>query len=82
LFPALSIINKAAMNKEHVSLLYVGAFLRCMPRSGIAGSSSRTIWYFHYHELITLKTVMLEIWFWRWHGDQSLVNFYIVTTLV
>ena len=32
------------MNRvEHVSLLYVGAFFRYMPRSGIAGFSGRTI---------------------------------------
>jgi len=40
LFPAFAIINKAAMNiVEHVSLLYVGASFRCMPKRGIAGSS-------------------------------------------
>ena len=39
-FWLLAIINKAAMNMvEHVTLLYVGASLGYMPRSGIAGSS-------------------------------------------
>jgi len=39
-FQLLAIINKAAMNiVEHVSLLYAGASLGYMPRSGIAGSS-------------------------------------------
>jgi hypothetical protein len=42
-FQLLAIINKAAMDiVEHVSLLQVGASSGCMPRSGIAGSSSRT----------------------------------------
>jgi hypothetical protein len=41
-FQILVIINMAAMNKEdHVSLLYVGASSRYMPRSGIAGFSGR-----------------------------------------
>jgi hypothetical protein len=43
-FQLLAIINKAAMNiVEHVSLLQVGAFSGYMPRSGIAGSSGRTM---------------------------------------
>ena len=43
-FQLLAIINKAAMNiVEHVSLLQVGASSGYMPRSGIAGSSSRTM---------------------------------------
>jgi hypothetical protein len=37
-FQLLAIINKAAKNTvEHVSLLYVGASIGYMPRSGIAG---------------------------------------------
>ena len=40
----LAIIKKAAMNiVEHVSLLNVGESSVCMPRIGIAGSSSRTM---------------------------------------
>ena len=43
-FQLLAIINKAAMNiVEHVSLLYVGASLGYMPRSGIAGPSGNTM---------------------------------------
>ena len=43
-FHLLAIINKAAMNMvEYVSLLYVGASLGYMPRSGITGSSGRTM---------------------------------------
>jgi hypothetical protein len=43
-FQLLAIINKAAMNiVEHVSLLHVGAYSGCMPRSGIAGSSGSTM---------------------------------------
>jgi hypothetical protein len=43
-FQLLAIINMAAMNiVEHVSLLHVGASSGYMPRSGIAGSSSRTM---------------------------------------
>jgi hypothetical protein len=40
----LAIINKVAMNiVEHVPLLQIGACSGYMPRSGIAGSSSRTL---------------------------------------
>ena len=43
-FQLLAIINKAVMNiVEHVSLLHVRASSGYMPRSGIAGSSSRTM---------------------------------------
>ena len=43
-FQLLAIINKAAMNiEEHVSLLQVGASSGYMPRSGISGSSGRTM---------------------------------------
>ena len=43
-FQLLAIINKAAMNiMEHVSLLHVGASSGYMPRTGIAGSSGRTM---------------------------------------
>jgi hypothetical protein len=43
-FQLLDIINKAAMNiVENVSLLQVGASSGYMPRSGIAGSSGRTM---------------------------------------
>jgi hypothetical protein len=43
-FQLLAVIKKAAMNiVEHVSLLYVQAFFQYMPRSGIVGSSGRTI---------------------------------------
>jgi hypothetical protein len=43
-FQLLAVINKAAMKiVEHVSLLYVGASFRYMPRSGIAGSSGSTM---------------------------------------
>jgi hypothetical protein len=43
-FLLLTIINKAAMNiVKHVSLLHVGASSGYMPKSGIAGSSSRTM---------------------------------------
>jgi hypothetical protein len=43
-FQLLAIINKAAMNiVEHVSLLQVGASSGYMPRSGISGSSGRTM---------------------------------------
>jgi hypothetical protein len=43
-FQLLAIINKAAMNiVENVSLLYIGTSFAYMPRSCIAGSSSRTI---------------------------------------
>jgi hypothetical protein len=43
-FLLLAIINMAAMNMvEHVSLLYVRASFGYMPRSGITGSSGRTI---------------------------------------
>ena len=43
-FHLLTIINKAAMNTmEHVSLLYVGASFGYMPKSGIAGSSLKTV---------------------------------------
>jgi len=46
-FQLLAIINKAAMNiVEHMSLLYVGGSLGCMPRSGIAGFSGSTMPYF------------------------------------
>ena len=39
-FQLLAIINRASMNiVAHVSLLYVGASLGYMPRSGITGSS-------------------------------------------
>ena len=42
-FPALTIINKAAINLvEHVSLLYIEASFGYMPRSGIAVSSGST----------------------------------------
>ena len=41
-FQLLVIINKSAMNiVEHVSLLHVGTSSGSMPRSGIAGSSSK-----------------------------------------
>ena len=40
----LATINQTAMNiVEHVSLLYVGASLGYMPRSGISESSGNTI---------------------------------------
>ena len=43
-FQVLAVINKAAMNRvEHVSLLHVGASSGYMPKSGIAGSSGRTM---------------------------------------
>ena len=43
-FHLLAIINLTATNiVEHVSLLHVGASFGYMPRSGIAGSSGRTI---------------------------------------
>jgi hypothetical protein len=43
-FQLLDIIKKAAMNTvDHVSLLHVGASSEYMPRSGIAGSSGRTM---------------------------------------
>jgi hypothetical protein len=43
-FNIFAIISKAAMNiVEHVSLLQVGASSGYMPRSGIVGSSSRTM---------------------------------------
>ena len=43
-FLILTIINNDAMNiVEHVSLLSVGATSWYMPRSGIPGSSSRTM---------------------------------------
>ena len=43
-FWLLVIINRAAMNiVVHVSLLYAGASLRYMPRSGIIGFSGRTM---------------------------------------
>jgi hypothetical protein len=43
-FQLLAIKNKVVMNiVEHVSLLYVGASFWYMPRSGITGSSVRTI---------------------------------------
>jgi hypothetical protein len=43
-FQLLAIINKASMNiVKHVSFLHVGASSGYMPRSGIAGSSSRTM---------------------------------------
>ena len=43
-FQLLAIINKAAMNiVEYVSLSQVGASSGYIPRSGIAGSSSRTM---------------------------------------
>ena len=43
-FQILATINKAAMNMvEHVSLLYVGASLGYMSRSGITGSSGSTM---------------------------------------
>lgn len=43
-FQLLAIINKAAMNTViYVPLLYVGASLGCMPKSGTAGNSGRTI---------------------------------------
>jgi hypothetical protein len=43
-FQLLAIINKAGMNiVEHVSLLPVGTSSGCMPRRGIAGSSSSTM---------------------------------------
>jgi hypothetical protein len=43
-FQLLDIVKKTAMNRvEHVSLLCVEASFRYMPRSGIAGSSGRTI---------------------------------------
>ena len=43
-FQFLAIINKASMNTvEHVSILHVGAASGYMPRSGIAGSSGKTI---------------------------------------
>ena len=46
-FQLLAIINKAATNiMEHVSLLYVRSSFGYMPRSGIAGSSGSTIFYF------------------------------------
>jgi hypothetical protein len=44
LFPALAIINKAAMNiVEHVFLLPVGTSSGYMPRSVLAGSSGSTM---------------------------------------
>jgi len=43
-FQLLATINKVVMNiVEHVSLLYVRASYRYMPRSGIAGFSGSTI---------------------------------------
>jgi hypothetical protein len=43
-FQFLAITNKAAMNiVEHMSLLYVGTSFVYIPRSGIAGSSRRSI---------------------------------------
>jgi hypothetical protein len=51
-FQLLDIIYQSALNiVEHVSLLYVGESLGCMPRSGIAGSSGSTMFNF------------LRIWF-------------------
>jgi hypothetical protein len=46
-FQLWAILNKAAMNiVEHVSLLHVGASSGYIPRSGIAGSSSSTMFNF------------------------------------
>jgi hypothetical protein len=43
-FQLLDIINKSNINiVEHVPLLYAGASSGSVPRSGIAGSSGRTI---------------------------------------
>ena len=43
-FQFLGIINEAAVNiVEHESLFQVGASSRYMPRSGITGSSGRTM---------------------------------------
>ena len=46
-FQLLPIINRAAMNiVEHVSLYPVGIFSEYMPRRGIAGSTSSTMYSF------------------------------------
>ena len=43
-FQLLVVINKAAINMVgHVSLIYVGESFWNMPRTGIAGSSGKTI---------------------------------------
>ena len=43
-FQLLTIMKKAAMNiLKHVFLLYVAASFECMPRSGIVGSSGKTM---------------------------------------
>ena len=56
-FQVLAIINRAAMNiVMHVSLLYVGASLEYMPRSGIAGSSGRTMFNFLRNRQIDFKS--------------------------
>jgi hypothetical protein len=57
-FQLLAIINKVSMNiVEHVSLLQVGASSGYMPRSGIAGSSSRTMSNFPRNKLISRVVV-------------------------
>jgi hypothetical protein len=56
-FQFLAIINMAAMNiVEHVSLLHVRASSGSMPRSGIAGSSGRTISNFLRNHQTNFKT--------------------------
>jgi hypothetical protein len=53
----MSITDKAAMNiVEHVPLWYGGAFFGHMPKSGIAGSSGRSISSFLRNLQIDLQT--------------------------
>jgi hypothetical protein len=56
-FQLLAIINKAAMSiVEYMSLLYFGASFGYMPRSGMAGSSGRTIFNFLRNQQIDFQS--------------------------
>ena len=68
-FQLLAIINKAAMNiVKHVFLLPVGTFSGHMPRSGIAGSSGRTMSNFlrnHWTDFLSGCTSLQSHQQWR-----------------
>jgi hypothetical protein len=57
-FQFLAIITKPSMNMvEHVSLWYSGASFEFMPKSGIAGSSGKTISNFPRKHQIDFQSV-------------------------
>jgi hypothetical protein len=61
-FQLLAIINNPAMNiVEHVSLLYVGASFKYMPRNGIAGCSVNTLSNFLRNDHTDIQSVCTSL---------------------